>query len=139
MKSKFIPIIFFLAIIILLGFLSYHFYLKDMIFEPAYMSYASQCIPHGEQIALDNGYFSVGQTSYNSVTGNISVEIDADYAKTDTDNTVLRHEYCHVSQFRNKRAFSCFFSIGNYINEVECYIAEYLPDDIYVRIYGNYS
>jgi len=54
----------------------------------------------------------------------------------DNSSIVRRHEYCHYRQFKEGRIYESV--LGNFINEVECYIKEWLPTKIPKEINFTY-
>jgi hypothetical protein len=99
---------------------------------PAYESYAYVC--HPEKINMSN-YVVLGQlnTTNDKITLTINEEIESD---SDLYNEVYKHENCHLTQvIRGYPSRMCEDPIQKYFSEVECYIAEDLPDFIYYQIY----
>lgn len=108
-----------LSVIAIVGFLVYLCYV--LFFFPAYMSYVSVCKPDGAQILADNNMVTAGAVVYNVSSGNVSVEINPDYA----DRQTILHEECHMNQIRENRLYSCSYPLAFWAQEVECYIREY--------------
>lgn len=123
MDKKFIL---YLIIIILLGF-SF-----SKIFYPAWLSYGLRCdILTNEQLS-EKGYYTAG-----SFTANISDsgETTTEIIIVEEDVGILQHEYCHLKQFESSRIYDCSMAPFAYLNEVECYGAQYMPKFIYEKLY----
>lgn len=104
-------------------------YLITQIFIPAYRSYQGVCSPKDFEKA---GAVVVGRTILNLSDNTIIVEIHDGTIKT------IKHEYCHVKQITRKikLSHSCIYPLQKIGNEIECYLAEDLPDVLYEGLYG---
>jgi hypothetical protein len=105
------------------------------VFRPAYYSTALKCFTVGDLIVQEKGGAVQGQLR---VTGNtnatISIFVD------DPENEVLKHEIIHLRQFEQGRLSQCgLFGIASYLNEVEAYLFDGLPDPIYKKLYGDFE
>lgn len=88
------------------------------VLKPAYYSVQGNCVINGKEILQDAGYEVVGQFSYSNNTTSTQIFVQ--------DPIVVKHENCHYQQFLERRLFNCNIKFLNYINEVECYIRQYL-------------
>lgn len=57
------------------------------------------------------------------------------------NSEVLKHENCHLFQMDKYPVIlnTCPMRFTKTLIEYECYIADGLPDDIYMKRYGNYT
>ncbi len=105
------------------------------ILRSSYFSIVAVCVINGEDILAENNLTIGGQTriTYNK-TGveNITVILY-------TNNTRIRkHETIHVVQTKQNRIFGCKHILFAYLNEVEAYTMQRLPDDIFRKMYGEF-
>lgn len=102
------------------------------IFYPSYLSVVSVCYPDAP--VLEN-VTTMGTTIvwYNE-TGieNVSVILYSD------DPKYARHEHVHVVQATQHRLFGCNNIPFMYLNEVEAYTGQNLPDNIFIWVYGEF-
>jgi len=111
-----------IIILIILGFIL----LK--IFYMSYLSVYGAC-----NNVVPEGYVVSGSVTQEEVNDSIVNVVRLKSFKTST----LKHEYCHVNQNIDKRNSYC--NLKHYINEIECYSSEYIPNFLYKSIYGYYS
>ena len=104
------------------------------ILRPSYFSIVAVCAIDGEDILAENNLTVGGQTiiTYNE-TGveNITVIIYGN------DTYLRKHETIHVVQARQNKLFGCTQILFAYLNEVEAYTMQNLPDKIFIKIYGE--
>lgn len=111
------------------------------IFIPAHYSLVQSCLPKdvSSQILRNAGYYTTGSavaTLENNTIKNITITTSPkleDYPKEKLQ--VLKHEYCHKKQMLKDTSISCNKPQGMYLKEVECYIAQYMPDVLYEKLY----
>ncbi|MEK6879859.1 MAG: hypothetical protein AABY22_09645 [Nanoarchaeota archaeon] len=130
---KKIMIIFLIVFLIIFVFMV-KFIVKD-IFLSSYNSLVYNCQLQNRTEFLEENNLSLGglTTVKFSPSGNVT---NITIQLFTTDKKILKHEWVHVRQVLQRRSNSCQNLIGVYINEVEANFAEYLPDNIYNRIYG---
>jgi len=102
------------------------------IFYPSYLSVVSACYPDAEVL---KNVTVIGKTivCYNeSGIENITIILYSD------DQIYAKHEHVHVAQATSHRLFGCNNIIFAYLNEVEAYLMQNLPDNIFEWIYGEF-
>jgi len=117
-KEKVIWILVFLAI------LSVGIYAYKTIFYPAYYSVQTVCGNITEEELFAKGLIIGGATT---VQTNASGFTDIGVSFAVPNKKTVRHEYCHVTQAKQNRFFSCDNQIASYLNELECYTVEKFP------------
>lgn len=122
-------IIGFVALILL------EFYL--IILSPSITSMVIVCFP---EKAEDSGYKPIGETQI------INNDNGTRYAQVtffvEPNKKLLKHEFTHITQSRRFLSFpnTCkFWGFYKILREIEAYSSSYLPDKIYLKIYGNYG
>ena len=128
--SFFILLLFLSISLFLLAYL-----LTTIIFIPAIHSVQLACYP---EKAEENGITSSAQTtSFVNKTTN-ETEIIIEYFQEPTLR-ITKHEFCHVAQTKRAIWFSpsCSYPIQKFYREVECYIAEELPNKLHNFIYQD--
>jgi hypothetical protein len=111
--------------------------LTKFIFYPAYISTIKSCYPEKFEDKYSKEWIKVGSTTQKD--NSIEIKIIENLNPLELKRTI-KHEYIHYLQSKSNRLYSCKkISIGRYINELEAYTGEYLPDFIYKSIYGDYS
>lgn len=120
--------------------------------EKANNSYISACVPGANEKLENKGIVTAATTSigfkYQNITNEetnktiIKKVIDKDSIKVKVEDgfyniKVLKHEYCHVKQYKKEFVPTCNQRILKTTSELECYIAEDFPDFIYNKIYGE--
>jgi hypothetical protein len=103
----------------------------------SYLSVSSVCNP---VVAKNMEIITLAETvsETNNVTGEKTVNITI--YQEDLDYSLIKHEFVHYKQFIRKYwvSNSCKAQLGKMIHEIEANLAEDLPDELYVRIYGQY-
>ena len=104
-------------------------YLILQVFIPAYRSYQYACLPEKFE---ETTWKVAGLTTFDPDTKEIKVEIYQITAE------VIKHEYCHVTQLKRKiwLSHSCTYPLQIIGSEIECYLAEDLPNKLYETLYG---
>ena len=121
-------IYFLITIFILINF--YSFYEEKLY--PAYLSYYTDCPPENlnqTQFLSERGYYV--SATFNPNDNNITL--------ITPDESSIKHEFCHLKQKLYGRFYSCNQPVFKYLNELEAYISEDFPNNLYFKIYGNYS
>lgn len=123
------------TLIIVIAIASVLFILASLFFRlvtfPAFISVISVCAPEdiAEKQLEDSGFVLAGQfTAGRGVDPEILIFV--------SDPLVPLHENCHQTQFDEGRLNSCALIVNKYIDEVECYIAQRLPEPLYTIRYG---
>lgn len=123
------------GLFIVIAIISILFILASLFFRlvtfPAYLSVVSVCAPEdiAEEQTTDKGFVLAGQfTAGGGVDPEIKIFVPSPQ--------VAKHENCHQTQFEEGRLNSCVLIVNKYIDEVECYIAQRLPDSTYIIRYG---
>jgi hypothetical protein len=103
----------------------------------SYLSVVSVCYPAASE-NLEIVTLAETVTETNLTTGEKSVSITIYY--DDLDYSLIKHEFVHYKQITRNFwvSMSCKAPLGKMITEIEANLAEDLPDNIYVRIYGQY-
>lgn len=122
-----------IAVVLIIFLISY-----NPILKPSYISMKTACFP--EDINLtEQGFVITGVFKVDSEgKEDIEVRIPENPELLEERKSTIKHEWCHAIQFRQGRIKSC--KLGGsfkYIQEVECYIAQRVPDDFYNKIYGE--
>jgi hypothetical protein len=122
----------YLLVFVVLLFLSVNVLYRQILL-PSYASVTSVCFPEN----IPKNFVEMGSTSYafNTTTNKTTIIVKIN----NNDTKLLKHEYCHVSQFTRKLTWrnGCnnINLLGKYLGEVECYIAEELPNSVYEQLY----
>lgn len=112
-------------IVIILMILSYK------VVYLAYLSTKVGCFPEKISQEQNQTFKIAGKIETNNNTATISI-----YS---SNIPVIKHEYCHLAQFKQNRLSGCYLGgFYRFIDESECYIAQRLPDGLYKPIYGDY-
>lgn len=125
MKKRLIQLIIVFALMIFI--LSFLF-----IFRPAYWSTSSVCFEKELPCTVKRA----GMIIINQTNNQTDVEIKIFERESTPEYEIAeKHEYCHLQQYKQGRFYSCDIPALVYLNEVECYTAQYLPNSIYNLFY----
>ncbi len=105
----------------------------SLVLSPAYYSLQNDC-PEFE----GSGAFNIPQTTLGTTTIYYNSQgeyIDSQIEVFTEDPEVLKHELCHVHQAETGDTGSCSNPKTIYFAEVECYVAQRLPDKIFYWLY----
>ena len=102
-------------IFLLIGFIL----LFKNIFFFTHLSVSSVCEPVYFEEAYSQEYTTAGQFEGNASTGNYTIVY-----YYDPDLPTIKHEECHLKQFRQHRFASCLIRPTAYFAEFECYTIE---------------
>lgn len=124
-----------LNILIIISILFVLTFLYYKVFQPAYFSYQSTCEPERFETTKENQDLVKGgetNVTYNNETNETEIDIET-YNK---DKDTLKHELCHLTQFKRGRIISCEIPITLYVAEVECYTTMHLRDSVFEELYN---
>lgn len=100
----------------------------------SFVSTIAACYPVEEKTLNYAGIYVLGQASQN--TGNITIENRIIDTNSEKYRAVQKHELCHLKQFQSNRLNSCVYGgILRFGSEFECYVAQSLPDRVFVKLY----
>ncbi len=115
------------------------YYSYEYIFEPAYYSVQVSCAEINEDELLSKGYVAGGKFVYGSDNEskngiNIFIPLRYDnswqdrnrYMESEEYSRTMRHENCHQNQFEDGGGWSCQNKFRVFVDEVECYVKQYL-------------
>lgn len=130
--------------IVVLGLFFIYF---NEILYPAYQNYKSNCgllTPEENETLITLGQTEVTTSITGEVTTNVSYNKLFEEQEIEIPNYVKKHEQCHFKQVErviNGRFFypDCEEPLTMYIWELECWHVQYLPDWIYIPLYGEYD
>lgn len=96
------------------------------IFYPAYLSVQNGCNVISNEELNNLGYRNLGyyKMSDNSITYLNQYNEIVD--ESQVDEKIIRHENCHKWQNENNILHSCDYKFFRYMDEVTCYIYQYL-------------
>ena len=97
------------------------------ILHPAYLSVYFVCYNPNIEELQERGY---------TITGIYKPSTD-EIILYHIDSKVWKHENIHSVQYKQNRLDTCDNPIKLYIDELEAYFGQYLPDFIYERVYSN--
>jgi len=117
-----------------LCFLFCLFLIYTNILYPAQLSLKVDCNKISIVELKDLGYYVGG--FYNSSENKITITNETYIYASEFIGELQKHEKCHQVQFSQNRLANCNHKLILYLNEVECYIAQKLPDSFYNKIYG---
>lgn len=110
-----ITILFFIVLLLIVCY--------EPVFKRAYYSTQSNCYPETIPLIEAKGYEIQGFVNATTINDTEIINVNI----FNYEPSVIRHEMCHVAQFKQKRLFNCVIKHLNYLNEVECYLFEKLP------------
>ena len=117
-----------LLLFVLLFFLFSDFLFWINIFYGSYQSYVLSCKTPFEEVIENNlsaGYF-------NPDTQEIVINYECG---TEEYDETFKHENIHYFQYINDYSYNCDEPIKHYLNEVEAYFGESIPNFIYKKMY----
>ena len=113
-------------------------FFKEKIYS-AHLSYVDSCIPESLTAIQNIGVSRAGQTiqTINKTTGeketSINILVPPEFPEERLKT--IKHELCHDVQLKHSRVFSCLTYLPRLSNEIECYIAEDLPNEEFEEKY----
>ena len=117
-KERILLGILFIAFLLILFQIVFFFY-------PALLSTKGNCLQNATKTYSQNPLV-LGAVIRNE--SGIFLYINPNVSKGSYDyNSILKHEMCHVEQYKENRTFTCNNKFGVFMNEMECYIKENLP------------
>lgn len=119
------------AMLGILIFCSVYVYLSPFIAQ-ASLSLKYDCSNLTQEQIQDQGTVVLGSFNPGNDTITINVPQDNPYYKR-----IQKHENIHFVQKKEGRFYSCNFKPGLFLDELEAYIGETLPDSIYEFYYGK--
>lgn len=122
-----------LAVLVLLVVVSWD------ILRFSYVSTAKACFPETRENLEQKGYVSVGRHSVEpNGTSKIEIFVPPDPRFAEIRKTAIKHEFVHEKQSRQHRVFGCqLWGAFRFLNEVEAYVGQRLPDSVYGKVYGK--
>ena len=109
------------------------------VLYPSYLSTQEACNPKKQPIEEPKTNFITAGVFTQKFKEDGKVERKIEIYRDYQDKRVLKHENCHLQQSLQNRLHSCQKEEikFHYLNEVECYIAQKLPNIIYEKFYGE--
>lgn len=103
----------------------------------SYVSMASVCYPQMQEKFESQGFVTLGV--FTGSAGNTTVQVFVNPKYEELHRRVLKHELIHKRQYEQGRSFlGCsLFGVFSYVNELEAYTFQNLPDRIFEKLYGT--
>lgn len=81
------------------------------------LSVTKACDPHRFDMIYSHQYSSAAQVTFNNITNDVEIL----YFKENPQLSLIKHEECHIRQYKQHRLFNCRIKALVFINEIECY------------------
>ncbi|MFA5724489.1 MAG: hypothetical protein WC979_09620 [Candidatus Pacearchaeota archaeon] len=136
MKISNFLLIFFIIISVSIRIFIIYLFVTSILLN-SYLSVANVCYPKAsENMEIIRLAETIVETNYTTGDKIVTINIISE----DLDYTLMKHEYVHYKQAMRSFwvSMSCKAPLGKLITEIEANLAENLPDNIYIRIYGQY-